>query len=123
MAHIRLAALEALNILVDIYKQISKGHTVNLGINKGQNYVLMDMNDFVNIIGWGINYAARALQLAKKGQIICTEYFAKQILETHGDVVTKKDMVSLGKHQVKNTTMEFFNYYKKGEFGAPKTKT
>ena len=62
--------LVALNFLVEIYKQIKKNHKVNLGINKGQNYVLMEINNFVNIIGWGINFAARALQFAENGQII-----------------------------------------------------
>lgn len=111
--------LDVLNILVEIYKRIQKSHKVNLGINKGNNYVLMDMNGFVNIIGWGINFAARALQFAQNGQIICTEHFAKPILNTHGDVVTSKNMMSLGNHTVKKSNMEFFNYYKRSEFGAP----
>lgn len=109
---------DVLEILVGIYKRISKNHKVNLGINKGQNYVLMDLNKFVNIIGWGINYAARALQFAKGGQIICTEYIAKPILKTHGDKVSDKEMVSLGKHVVKEAEIELFNYYKRGEFGV-----
>ena len=109
--------LEALNMLVAIYKHISKNHPVNLGINKGDVYVLMELNNFVNIIGWGINYAARALQFAKRGQIICTEFLAKPLLKTHGEQL-KKNMVSLGMHTVKEAKMELFNYYKNRDFGA-----
>ncbi len=114
--------LDALEMLVEIYKQITKNNKVNLGINKGDNYVLMDMNNFVNIIGWGINYAARALQFARNGQIICTEFIAKPILKTHGDKVSNQEMVSLGRHTVKEAQMELFNYYKKQDFGVPPGK-
>ena len=113
--------LDALDMLVAIYKRIRKNHLVNLGINKGDVYVLMELNNFVNIIGWGINYAARALQFAKRGQIICTEFLAKPLLKTHGEQI-KKNMVSLGMHTVKEAEMELFNYYKKGDFGAPQAK-
>ena len=114
--------LDALEMLVEMYKQITKNHKVNLGINKGDNYVLMEMNNFVDIIGWGINYAARALQFAKNGQIICTEFIAKPILKTHGDKVSNQEMVSLGRHTVKEAQMELFNYYKKQDFGVPPGK-
>lgn len=110
--------LDALDMLVEIYRHISKNHPVNLGINKGDNYVLMELNNFVNIIGWGINYAARALQFAKGGQIICTEFFAKPFLKTQGKQIGR-NMISLGKHTVKEAEMEFFNYYKKRDFGSP----
>ena len=114
--------LDALEMLVEMYKQIRKKNTVNLGINKGDNYVLVDMNDFVNIIGWGINYAARALQYARDGQIICTGYFAAPLLKTHGDKVSNREMVSFGKRTIKEANIELFNYYKEGEFGAPLTE-
>ena len=115
-------SIEALQTLMKIYSGIAKSHKVNLGMNRGENYVLTDVNGLVNIIGWGINYAARALQFVKNGQIICTEQFAKPILKTHGDEISTKDMASLGKRTVKEATMEIFNYYKKGEFGASLTK-
>ena len=114
--------LDALEVLLEMYKQIKKKNTVNLGINKGDNYVLGDMNDFVNVIGWGINYAARALQYAQNGQIICTGYFAGPLLKTHGDKVSKETMVSIGKCTIKEANIELFNYYKEGEFGAPLTE-
>ena len=114
--------LDALEVLIEMYKQIRKKNTVNLGINKGNNYVLVDMNDFVNIIGWGINYAARALQYARDGQIICTGYFASPLLKTHGDKVSSKEMTSFGKHKIKEANIELFNYHKGEDFGAPLTE-
>ena len=114
--------LDALQTLLRIYKGICQGHKVKLGINKGHNYVVTDVNGLVNIIGWGINYAARALQYAKNTQIICTEHFAKPILRTHGDEISNEHMASIGKKTIKEATMELFNYYKKGDFGATLTK-
>lgn len=113
---------DALQTLLKIYKGIRKSNNVNLGINKGHNYVVMEVNGLVNIIGWGVNYAARALQSAKNGQILCTEYFAKPLLKTHGDKISDKEMVSLGEHTVKEAKIELFNYYRKGDFGAPPAK-
>ncbi len=115
-------SLEALQTLLRMYKGISKSHKVNLGINRGENYVLTDVNGQVNIIGWGVNYSARALQFAKNGQIICTEHFAKPLLKTHGDEILDKEMVSIGKQKIKEATIELFNYRKKNEFGAPLVK-
>ena len=114
--------LEVLNALVDIHKGICKGHQVNLGINKGTNFVTMDITGRVNVIGWGINYAARALQFAQGGQIICTSYFADPLMKEHGDKVTEDIMVNLGRHKIKNTELELFNYYRPDEFGAPPAK-
>jgi len=110
-------SLEALETLLEIYKGISKSDKVNLGINRGENYVLTDVNGHVNIIGWGVNYAARALQFAENGQIICTDNFAGPILKTH-DKISDKHMKNIGKRPVKEATIELHNYYKRGEFGA-----
>ncbi len=114
--------IEILSCLTSIHKGISENvREVKLGINKGANYVLMDMNIRVNVIGWGINYAARALQFAQAGQIICTGYIAKPLIEEHGNIFTNDVMIDLGEQSIKNVKLRLFNYYKKGEFGAPPT--
>ena len=95
---------------------------MNLGINKGANFVIMDLTERVNLIGWGINYAARALQFAQGGQIICTRDFAEPLMREHGEIITEDIMVNLGRHKIKNTELELFNYYKPDEFGAPPTE-
>ena len=111
-----------LNCLANIHKGISQNvREVKLGINKGANYVVMDMVRRVNVIGWGINYAARALQFAQAGQIICTEHMAKPLIEEHGNIFTKDVMIDLGEQTIKNVKMRLFDYYKKGEFGATPT--
>ena len=92
---------------------------VKLGVNKGANFVVMDMIRRVNVIGWGINYAARALQFAQPGQIICTEYVAKPLIEEHGNIFTEDTMIDIGEQVIKNVKLRLFNYYKDGEFGAP----
>jgi len=108
---------EGLKYLVDIQKRIKKKHSVRLGINKGDNYIVSDVNGRVNIVGWGINYAARALGFAEKNQIICTGNFADPLIKAKGDIGNNLNIV--GKVQVKKTELEVYNYYKKGEFGAP----
>ncbi|MCH9052984.1 MAG: adenylate/guanylate cyclase domain-containing protein [Proteobacteria bacterium] len=113
--------IEILNCLASIHKGISENvREVKLGINKGANYVVMDMVSRVNVIGWGINYAARALQFAQAGQIICTGYIAKPLIEEHGTIM-KDAMKDLGERTIKNVKLNLFNYYKKEEFGAPPT--
>ncbi len=110
---------EGLNYLVDIQKRIKKKHSVRLGINKGDNYIVSDVNDRVNIVGWGINYAARALGFAEENQIICTGNFADPLIKAKGDIGNNLNRV--GKVQVKKTKLDVYNYYKRGEFGAPLT--
>ena len=112
--------LAILRVLATIHAQIKTQHPVRLGINKGENYVVKDLNDRVNIIGWGINFAARALQFAGKNQIICTDHLAKSLLQTHKSELEDL-LINLGSHTVKNSELTLYNYYKKNEFGAPAT--
>jgi len=112
--------IEVLNCLTKIHNGIkNSGYQVKLGINRGANFVLKDLCERVNIIGCGINFAARAVQFAQPDQIICTSYFAKPLMEEHGNIFTSDIMIDLGEHQIKNTKLELYNYYKEGEFGAP----
>lgn len=112
---------DALRCLIDIYNKIRKKHDLRLGISIGENYVFGDLTDRVNIVGWGINVAARALQFAEVNQIICTSRFAEQLVKSHGDEIDKGSMIDIGTHPVKNMQLHLYNYYKKDEFGAPTT--
>lgn len=111
----------ALENLVRIHSRVQSRHAVRLGINRGKNYLVADVNERVNIVGWGINLAARALQFAEAGQIICTEHFAKPIIQT--DKKLARTLVLIGPHTVKNTELVLYNYRKSGEFGAPLKKS
>jgi len=114
---------EALNALTSLYTGIRRHHPVKLGINKGENYVIQDINERVNIIGWGINLAARALHFASENQIICTSYFAKPLLDQDGDQINEDIMKDMGVYAVKDTELHLYNYYNKGKFGAPITQS
>ena len=104
-----------LNILTEIHKRLQPQHKVRLGISKGSNYVVKDLNDRVNIVGAGINLAARALEFADGGQIICTAQFARPLLDA--DNALGKLMHGLGKQRIKKDYLELYNYYKPREFG------
>ncbi len=110
---------EILDVLAGIHSRVHRQHRVRLGINKGRNYIVKDVNERVNILGWGINLAARALGFAEPGQIICTEHFAKPLLKT--DKSYKKVFTLIGTRMVKKTELELYNYYKRQDFGAPLT--
>jgi len=111
---------KALQYLVELHNAIRKRKfNVTLGIHKGKNYIVDNANKRVNVIGWGINMAVRAQQIAQPNQILCTEYFAKPLLSTEGDPISDKVMIDIGKHKAKKTNIHLFNYYKKGTFGAP----
>ena len=114
--------LKALRFLTQIHTAIKKHHAVRLGINKGENYVVTDVNNRVNIVGWGINWAARALQFAEDNQIICTDHFAEPLLKTY-DEIDDRMMIDIGAHTVKKARIHFYNYYKGGEFGAPRMES
>ena len=108
---------DALDTVATIHSRIADRNEVRLGINKGQVYVLSDTNERTNIIGWGINTAARALSLAEPNQIICTNHFAQPLINE--DKALSRAMADLGQHEVKHgETIHIYNYYKKDEFGA-----
>ena len=113
--------LQILELLSDVHKEIRNHADLRLGINQGSVYVVKDLNERVNIVGWGINLAARALQFAEPNQIICTQYFAGPLINSHGHLA--KTMGDIGVQTVKKTDVHLFNYYKRTEFGAPLTKS
>ena len=111
---------QALDTLTEIHKRVNSQHKVRLGISKGSNYVVKDLNERVNIVGAGINFAARALEFADGGQIICTGQFALPLMDSDNSL--KKLMQNLGKQRIKNDDLELYNYYKAKEFGKKATK-
>ena len=113
-------ARQALDTLTEIHKRVNSQHNVRLGISKGSNYVVKDLNDRVNIVGAGINFAARALEFAEGGQIICTGQFALPLMDADNSL--KRLMQYLGKRRIKKDDLELYNYYKAKEFGRTATK-
>lgn len=116
--------LDDINILQhlrEVHAGIRAHFAVRLGINKGKNNVVKDLNERVNIIGWGINLAARALQFAEPNQIICTEYLVGPILETDGELAAA--FQDVGQRTVKKTKVHLHNHFKRGEYGAPLSRS
>lgn len=106
----------------DILELTKKIHTdlciyrklpIRMGIAKGNVIRFLDMNDRVNLFGYGINTAARVMDLALPGQILLHETFAKDA--TGGEKTT--DITYIGEYKVKHTTLLIYNYAKAGEFG------
>ena len=110
---------KALQHQVDIHRRVHTKHAVRLGVNLGDNYVVADVNGFVNILGWGINLAARALGFAESGQIICTNHFAEPLLEA--DRGMGSALKKIGVRQVKKNVLTLYNYRVRDEFGAALT--
>lgn len=106
----------ALQVLTEIHCGIRRHSPVRLGVNRGENYVVKDLNVRANIIGWGVNLAARALAFAQDNQIICTQYLAGALLETRGEL--SESLEDIGERRVKNTDLHLYNYYKENEFGS-----
>lgn len=92
----------------------SYDYSVRIGINKGPNLIFLDLNQTLNIIGWGVVYSQRVLSIAEKNQILCTESFAKPLIDSHGvkDLHYISDFPT--KHGIK---IHVYNYFKNGEFG------
>ena len=111
-----IAILKALQHLTAIHKRVHPQHAVRLGTNFGENIVVRDANERVNILGWGINLAARALGFAESGQIICTSHLARPLLQT--DASLADSLKKIGNRTVKMTSIELYNYFKRDDFGA-----
>lgn len=89
---------------------------IRMGIAKGNNIRFKDMNERVNLFGYGINTAKRIMDLALPNQILLHESFAKDV--TGGE--PNENIISLGEYPIKHgLTVEVYNYAKAGEFGAP----
>ena len=89
---------------------------VRFGVNYGINYVVEDVNEMPNIIGWGITMAQRAMDIGDSGHILCTAEFARPL---------EKDIPQLVKvpwnFPIKHgDTLTIYNYFEKDKFGNPR---
>ena len=111
---------EILNYVVELYKHIREdGHEIRFGISKGPNVIFIDLNDTLNIVGWGIVYAQRVMSLAEKNQILCMDRFAEPLIETDN----VEDLKYCGKYPTKHgIIIKVYNYCKKGRGGFGSSK-
>ncbi len=108
---------EILQIVKGLYLHLrGKDLSIRIGIAKGNNIRYKDMNDHVNLFGFGINVAARVMDIALENQILVHETFAKDALGGKD-----KDMfIDFGEYTIKHgVKINIYNYYKEGEFGNP----
>lgn len=71
---------EVLQRAAEIQKQLCKyKYGTRIGINMGPNFVILDLNKTLNVIGWGVTGAQRVMDLAKRDQILCSAAFAEPI--------------------------------------------
>jgi class 3 adenylate cyclase len=90
-----------------------EGYPIRVGINKGPCFVYKDLNDHLNLVGWGIIDAERAMSCGEKNHILCTKDFAKQCLDQKGD----PGLHDVGEYIAKERKLHLFNYHSDG-FGC-----
>ncbi|HTQ12530.1 MAG TPA: hypothetical protein VMH86_01540 [Rhizomicrobium sp.] len=97
---------------------------VRMGINKGYCFVYRDLNDKLNLCGWGIIEAERVMSCGGKNHILCTEPFVKSYIDRQP--TAKSLFEDIGPYLAKGgRKLSVFNYYKNGEYGnslKPKRK-
>ena len=96
-------------------RMVEAGASVRIGVNKGPCYVHKDINTRMNLTGWGIIDAARAMSCGGKNHILCTRAFAEPL----GQDKTEPGLHSVGAYRAKGRDLDLFNYYGDG-FGNPK---
>jgi hypothetical protein len=88
---------------------------IRMGIAKGRNVVTIDLNENLNIFGYGIVLATRVCSAASDGQILVHSDFAESLLQDKPiPELTKIKTVFTAKHGLK---IHCHNYFKKNDFG------
>lgn len=104
---------DILRYTADISKTLKEGGApVRAGISKGPCLVYKDVNTRMNLTGWGIIDAERAMSCGTKNHILCTENFAKPFIESRSD----RNLHKLGKYFLKGRALTLYNYFGK-KFG------
>jgi class 3 adenylate cyclase len=92
------------------------GIPIRMGINNGPCWVHRDLNAQLNLAGWGIIHAARAMACGSQNHILCTEQFAKPYLQSHKD----PNLHEIGPYTFKARHLALYNYYSTThQFGNP----
>lgn len=105
-----------LTIASDLSKRFrSEEISVRMGIAKGYNIVAVDLNDNLNVFGYGIVLATRICNAALPGQILIEDAFAESLNQNQKIPELKKITKEFtAKHDFKFCC---HNYYKPNEFG------
>jgi hypothetical protein len=90
-----------------------RGFPVRIGINKGPCFVYKDLNGRLNLTGWGIVDAERAMSCGDKNHVLCTGAFAEPYNLSKSD----RGIHDIGNYKIKGRTLHLYNYYQDGDFG------
>ena len=93
----------------------SEGYPVRIGIAKGPCFVYKDLNYRLNLTGWGIIDAERAMSCGDANHILCTDMFAKPLLDSS----SKLSLYDIGAFEKKGRPLVLYNYYSRS-FGNSK---
>jgi len=107
---------EILSYVRELHKKVTReGITIRIGVNRGECYVVRDVNGRENLVGWGIVYAQRIMDIAQDNQILCSASFAQPVCLAH----KIKELHHIPTPQkIKHAeTADVYNYYKEEEFG------
>ncbi|MGD0820294.1 MAG: hypothetical protein ABSA71_06095 [Desulfomonilia bacterium] len=111
-----------LDTITSIYKQLlaDNGLKIRMGVAKGPNVRHIDKNDVVNLFGYGINLAARVINVAKPNQILLHSVYAEEL----GQATKMSDLCKIEKPMPSKhgESIIVYNYYRSGEFGIPHPK-
>jgi len=90
---------------------------VRIGVSKGSCYIHQDLNDSMNLCGWGVIDAERTMSFGDKNHILCNGSFAKDLKDHDDDL----DLHLIGKYSAKHgRKIDLYNYYS-NDFGNKKT--
>jgi class 3 adenylate cyclase len=81
--------------------------SVRIGINHGPCFVHKDVNNKVNLTGWGIVDAERVMSCGGKDHILCTASFAKPLIDTKAE----PNLHHIGEYVKKERKLDVYNYY------------
>jgi class 3 adenylate cyclase len=102
-----------LNYAVQLSNRLkAENVSVRIGINHGPCYVHKDVNNKMNLAGWGIVDAERVMSCGDKDHILCTGAFARPLI----DAKDEPNLHNVGDYVKKGRRLEVYNYYS-DEFG------
>lgn len=99
-----------------LYSRLKReGLKFRMGIAKGRNVLKVDLNDNLNIFGYGIVLATRVCNAAKEMQILVDSGLAESLLQQKeiSELQKIEDIIEV-KHNFK---IKCYNYFKENEFG------
>lgn len=105
---------EILDYAVKLSNRMKKeGRPVRIGISHGPCYIHKDLNGTMNLSGWGVIDAERAMSFGGKNHILVEQSFAKPLLDQKAD----PNLRPIGKYRAKHgRVVELYNY-RSSEFG------